>query len=273
MRKISLWSFFYALALCCSGAQAQALPAVELSSLTWVELKERMGAGVDTVIIPTGGTEQNGPHLVLGKHNAIVGHNAPEIARQVGKTVVAPVLAYVPEGAISPPEGHMTFPGTISVREETFAAVLEDTARSFKQHGFKLICLLSDHGGSVKPQEAVAARLSEEWSGEGVRVLSLSAYYLANGQEEWVRTLGKNIEKPSAHAGFADTSELLALWPEGVRREHIKPFREADFSATGVLGDPSQSSAEYGKKLLEMKIDAAVRQIQRYRAEKNKGTK
>ncbi len=70
------------------------------------------------------------------------------IARRLGKTLVAPVIAYVPEGNIDPPEGHMTSPGTISLPEPVFAAVLEATARSFIATGFKTILFIGDSGGN-----------------------------------------------------------------------------------------------------------------------------
>lgn len=121
----------------------QALAAqVYTEDMTWQEIASAVKGGATTIIIPTGGTEQNGPHMVTGKHNYILKHTSGKIAEKLGNALAAPVLAYVPEGNISPPEGHMRFPGTISLREETFEAVLEDAARSFKQHGFRLICFV-----------------------------------------------------------------------------------------------------------------------------------
>src|SRR5271155_5884328 len=76
-----------------------------LEDLTWPEVKERMEQGTDTIIIPTGGTEQNGPHIAIGKHNWIVRYTSGEIAKQLGNALAAPVIAYVPEGAIRPPSG------------------------------------------------------------------------------------------------------------------------------------------------------------------------
>ena len=74
--------------------------------------RDTIAAGKTTVIVPTGGTEQNGPHIVLGKHNYLVKYKAGEIAKQLGNALVAPVMAYVPEGEITPPTGHMRFAGT-----------------------------------------------------------------------------------------------------------------------------------------------------------------
>ena len=93
---------------------AQTLNPIFLEDMTWVEVRDAVVAGTRTVIIPTGGTEQNGPHMVLGKHNYLVRYKAGEIAKQLGGTLVAPVMAYVPEGTIDPPSGHMRFAGTIT---------------------------------------------------------------------------------------------------------------------------------------------------------------
>src|SRR5688500_13965207 len=102
------------------AADAAGVDSYYLEDLTWPEVKERMQQGTNTILIPTGGTEQNGPHIAIGKHNRIVRHTSGEIARILGNALVAPVIAYVPEGRISPPEGHMMFPGTVSLREEAF---------------------------------------------------------------------------------------------------------------------------------------------------------
>src|SRR5688572_10309737 len=116
-------------------AQAQQLPApVHLEELTWTELRDRVKSGATTVIVPIGGTEQNGPAMVLGKHNVRVKVLAGRIAAGLGEALVAPVLAYVPEGAIDPPTAHMRFAGTLSIPEAAFESTLEHAARSLRQH-------------------------------------------------------------------------------------------------------------------------------------------
>ncbi len=234
-----------------------------LEDLTWPEVKERMAKGTDTIIIPSGGTEQNGPHIVIGKHNLIVHYTSGEIARKLGNALAAPVIAYVPEGRISPPEGHMMFPGTISLHDEAFAMLLEDAARSFKQHGFKYICFIGDHGGNQAPQQAVADKLNKEWAGQGVTVLHVSNYYEANGSEEWVKAQHLGVENAAAHAGFMDAAEVMAINPKDVRPALIKHYTEKDFPVNGSKGDPSKATAAYGKALLAFKVKAAVDQIRK----------
>src|SRR5437764_14616055 len=98
-----------------SVAAAPAPASVLVDELTWTELRDAIKGGKTTVIVPIGGTEQNGPHMVLGKHNARVRELSRRIAGALGNALVAPVMAYVPEGSIEPPTAHMKFPGTITV--------------------------------------------------------------------------------------------------------------------------------------------------------------
>lgn len=257
------------LLVCLFAYTSMAVPAyasseIYMEDMTWMEIRDRMQDGATTVIVPTGGTEQNGPHMVTGKHNIIVRYTAGQVAKRLGNTLVAPVMAYVPEGRIDPPEGHMQFPGTISLSNETFALVLQDTANSLKQHGFKLICFMGDSGGNQDTQKAVAKKLNEKWASSGVRVLHVSDYYGKNGQDKWVRSTGIDIEDPGAHAGFEDTSELMKLDAQAVRPELLAKRTEKDYKKTGAMGDSSKASAGHGRQLLQLKIDAAVNQISRY---------
>src|ERR1043166_2532068 len=129
-----------------SIAQAQAPQTVFLEELTWTELRDQVQAGSTTIIVPIGGTEQNGPAMVLGKHNVRVKALSARIAAGLGHTLIAPVIAYVPEGNVHPPTAHMRFPGTITIPESVFEATLESAARGFRENGFRDIVLLGDHG-------------------------------------------------------------------------------------------------------------------------------
>jgi len=242
---------------------------VYIEDMTWPEIRDRMRQGSTTVIVPTGGTEQNGPHLITGKHNYVVYATSGEIARRLGNALVAPVLAYVPEGRISPPEGHMRFPGTISLGQSTFAAVLEDTARSFKQEGFKLICFVGDHGGSQETQAQVADKLNAEWHGQGVHVLQVKNYYAANGQKEWVQSAKLSSGNPEAHGGFLDTAEMMARREGGVRKDKLAAYKEEDYATLGVSGSPMGATADAGRKALSLKVEAAVTQIRNAQADRD----
>ena len=244
------------------AVSAQGPDTVFLEELTWTEVRDALVSGTATVIIPTGGTEQNGPHMVLGKHNYLVRYKAGEVARRLGNALVAPVMAYVPEGDVDPPTGHMRFPGTITTPPEVFEQVLEFAARSFKQHGFLDIALLGDSGGNQASQAAVAERLNREWAATPVRVHHLTDYYPGPG-DAWLVTRGESEEDVGTHAGMHDTASLMFLNPALLRLDELAPGTGG--GGNGVVGNPARSTAAFGEQILEMQIDAAVRQIRALR--------
>lgn len=239
------------------------LPSLKLADLTWTEVHSAINRGYTTVIIPTGGTEQNGPFVVLGKHHHVVDRTSAVIAEKLGKTLVAPVMDYVPEGDISPQTtGHMSYAGTISLPEKLFQGVLEATARSLHVHGFEEIYFLGDSGGNQAAQISVAGKLMKEWAGTGVRVASLDAYYDRNGQFDHLLSEGFSQQEIGYHAGMRDTSELLAIDPSMVRLEARNVIAGTE---TGHSGDALQASAALGRKMLDLKINAALEQIRSLR--------
>lgn len=145
-----------------------------------MEVRDRLAEGYTTILIGTGGVEQNGPYLVTGKHNYVLETVMPYIAREIGNTLIAPVVEFVPEGRVGPePTGHMAYPGTISVRQDTFEALLTDIARSYATHGFLDIVLIGDSGGNGAGMRNVAAALNQRWIADGseARVHYLPEYY------------------------------------------------------------------------------------------------
>jgi creatinine amidohydrolase len=235
---------------------------LKMTDMTWVEVRSAIAQGYTRVIVPSGGIEQNGPHMILGKHDHIVGFAAERIAAQLGRTLVTPVVSYVPQGAYAPPEGNLRFPGTIGVPDDIYAGMLEGIARSLKLAGFKTICLIADHGGSARPQAEVAQKLSREWAADGVKVISVDDYYGAAGEEQNKLLIGQGetIKSIGQHAGITDTSELMAVHPQGVDLSRLASFpfpREP----TGADGEARRASAERGRALIALKVEAAVRQI------------
>ena len=160
------------------------LPSVFLEELTWTEVQEALDKGIKTIIIPTGGTEQNGPHMVLGKHNFRVKFLAEKIANQLGDALVAPTLSYVPEGEINDPNSHMAFAGTIHLPEEYFIKVLEYAARSFKKHGFTDIVLVGDSGPNQNGMKVISEQLNQEWQASNTRVHFISKFILSSQSPE-----------------------------------------------------------------------------------------
>ena len=264
------WAITFLVLMMCSLARAADIPnTVFLEELTWTEVRDGIKAGKTTIIFPTGGTEQNGPHMVLGKHNFIVKYTAEHIARRLGNALVAPVLAYVPEGDIDPPTGHMQYPGTITLPQEYFIKVTEYAARSFRVNGFKDIVLIGDSGPNQKGLQIVADMLNKEWANSDVRVHFVPDYYYEdNGFRPWLLSQGETSEGIGTHAGISDTSQLMAIHPNMIRKDKLAPG--GDRRTTGVSGDPRRASVAYGKKGLEYKIEAAIAQIRKLMAARNK---
>lgn len=244
-------------------AANDAAASVFLEDQTWTELRALIDAGATTIIIPIGGTEQSGPAIALGKHNVRAKFLAEKIAEQLGNTLVAPVVAYVPEGAIDPPTAHMRFPGTITVSDKTFEQLLESAARSFKLHGFRTIVLIGDHGGYQGNERAVADRLNGEWRKTPVRVFAALDYYRIT-QGPYVQQLlaaGANQSEIGKHAGLADTSLMLAIDPSMVRKDRLAAGSKLG-AADGVYdGDPTRSSAAFGQLGVDLIVNGTTQAI------------
>ena len=251
------------IAVLVTPALAQPPDTVFLEELTWTELRAVIRTGMTTIIVPIGGTEQNGPHMALGKHNARVKALAERIARALGNALVAPVIAYVPEGELHPATGHMRFPGTITVPDDAFQRVLESAARSFRLHGFRDVVFLGDHGSTQAGQTAVAGRLNREWKTTPARAHAIGEYYRAAtaGFRELLKAHGYRSDELGDHAALPETSLTLALDPHLVR---ITPPRDDDRLpgvGTGVEGDPRRASADLGRLGVDLIVNRTVAAI------------
>ena len=246
------------------SASAAAPASVSLEDFTSPELASAIRGGKTTVIVPIGGTEQNGPHMALGKHNRRVKILADRIATALGNALVAPVVAYVPEGGVDPPTAHMRFPGTITISDEAFEKVLESAGRSFRLHGFRDVVFLGDHGGYQKDLDVVAERLNRAWRGTGVRAHAIREYFHA-ADVEWTRMLkaqGYRDDEIGTHAGLSDTSLALAVDPSLVRADMLKAAAPPS-RAEGVYGDPRRASASLGQQGVDLIVAQTVDAIRR----------
>lgn len=253
-------------------AASPANASVFLEDLTWTELRDLIGGGTTTIIIPIGGTEQSGPAMALGKHNVRVKFLAEKIAEKLGNALVAPVIAYVPEGTIDPPTAHMKFPGTITISDKVFEALLELAARSFKLHGFKTIVLIGDHGGYQADESVVADRLNAEWKKTPVRVFAdLDYYRIAQGPYvDKLLGAGAKHSEIGSHAGLADTSLMLAVDPSLARKDRLADASKFT-AADGVYGgDPTRSSTEFGQLGIDLIVNGTTDAIRGFIAKQPK---
>lgn len=247
------------LSLSLLASLAHAEPAsLFIEDLTWPEVRDAIANGRTTAIYYAGSTEQNGPHMALGKHNFIAHYVAGRIAEELGTALVYPVLPFAPTGDRSKKSGHMKFPGTITVSEATFGAVAREVALSAISAGFKNVVLMGDHGGGQDALKQVASELDQEWGSKNAHVYYIPDPYYKS-QERVNAYLTEHGMVVGRHAGIHDTSEVMFLDSEQkwIRKDKLAPGDEN----TGVDGDPRQASAELGKTFLDIKITGAVTQI------------
>ncbi|WP_236693588.1 creatininase family protein [Robbsia andropogonis] len=229
---------------------------VRVEQMTWPEIRDAVSAGRTTVLIPIGGTEQSGPYIAVGKHDVRVGILSERIARTLGNALVAPVIAYVPEGGYAPPTSHMRFPGTITVPDDVFEKTLVAAANSFKVHGFTRIVFLGDHGGYQGDVRKVVAQLNREWAGGKARALVPETYYQTSseGFNAILRAKGFRDDEIGTHAGLADAALQMAVAPSMVRSEAMRTAPKPG-TADGVYGgDPRRATAALG----QLGVDAIV---------------
>ena len=237
-----------------------AYDSVFLEELTWMEVRDAMRAGKTTAIVATGGIEQNGPYLALGKHNYILRATTESIARRLGNALVAPIIAFVPEGEIDPPSGHMLYPGSISLRQETFRALLTDIAASLKQHGFKHIIFLADSGGNVDGMKQVAQELSARWRGAPTTIHYIAEYYDYPGVQKYLETQGVKQVNEGIHDDYGISSILMTVDPNTVRMK--QRMAKNRFTINGVSLAPPKS-IELGRKVVAWRTAVTVAAIQK----------
>jgi creatinine amidohydrolase/Fe(II)-dependent formamide hydrolase-like protein len=251
-----------------AAVQAPAHPggAPFIEQMTWTEVRDAIAAGKTTVIIPIGGTEQNGPHMVLGKHNYIVTFGARLMAERLGTALVAPTIQYVPEGNYNS-ANFGAKPGVISNPAASYMALLDAAARSLAVHGFTDIILIGDSGGNQNGMRSVADSLNNEWKGKPSRVYAITDYYQKGRTDlrAWLLAeFGYDDATVGSHAGISDTSQLLYILASGVRPDKIKPGGGSRDS--GVNGDPTKATAEIGRRAIDFKVNAGVTQFRTLKA-------
>ncbi|MCK5354495.1 MAG: hypothetical protein KAJ63_05210, partial [Methyloprofundus sp.] len=112
-------------------------------------------------------------------------------------------------------------------------------------------------------QRTVADKLNAEWRNKEVRVIQVIDYYKNNGQLDYLLSHGFSTKQIGRHAGIRDSSELLAVKPEGIRDNLLIDNSNSVYTEVGADGDASKASIYLGQQLLELKINAAVLQIHR----------
>ncbi|MGH9161684.1 MAG: creatininase family protein [Vicinamibacteraceae bacterium] len=242
----------------------EAAEEVWISKLTWLEVRDALAAGKTTVIVPVGAVDQNGPFLVTNKHEVTLGQVCEGSARKLGHALCAPTVDFGRQGAIDPPSGQMRYSGVISVREETFAMLIDDIASSLRQHGFTDIIFITDKGTNEADLRSIAASLNERWQGVGAVAYYLDEQYTRRGRKDEAfleESLG--IVEPSDdghHDNIVQTSLLLLADPDNVRYD--QRAKAGLLSINGINIESQEWVREVAQKLLAWRIDNAVAAIE-----------
>lgn len=242
--------------------------------LTFMEVRDKIRAGTTTIIIGTGGVEQNGPYVAGGKHNYVLQTVLPYIARTIGNALIAPIVKFVPEGSIEPPDGHMRYAGTIGLEDATFEALLTDICRSYKAHGFTDIVLVGDSGGNQAGMERVANALNRRWAAERARVHYLREYY-AEDQWSYAFLRSQGITQIDRNPPASQAPDRASDWRNGI---HDDIYYEAQiavqdprlirtsermqaglFTLHGVDLAPVDKLVDLGRKLAEYRAQITAR--------------
>ena len=234
--------------------------SILLGEMTWQEIKEATGPGT-VVVLPVGSTEQHGPHMPLKTDHYFVYEIAKRAALKASETtrvLVAPVLAFGCSGV------HIDFPGTISIGHQTYIALIEELGGSILKHGFEKLLILNGHGGNFGGL-IVAARDLYDSTGA---TISVACYWHLAAKE--IAALRESPPGGISHSGEMETSCMLFLDPSAVRWEKVRKsipkwkssylmddlleggqvvpaLHVADFSPTGVVGDPTIATREKGE--------------------------
>ena len=233
----------------------EASDSLWIEELTYMEVRDRIAEGYSTAIISTGGIEENGPYLATGKHNVILQSLCPAIARDLGNALCAPIVGFVPEGNLDPPSGAMLFPGSITVRDETFHALLVDIADSLRVNGFKDVVLIGDSGGNQRGMKAVAEELNKRWADSGATAHAVLEFY----QPGWTETENYTAEVLGVTEGESDghhddiwvTAMMMVTDPTSVRYHERVEANLA--SINGVNIAPMEEAIKLGKKMVNFR--------------------
>jgi creatinine amidohydrolase/Fe(II)-dependent formamide hydrolase-like protein len=241
-----------------------AADSIRIDEMTWMEVRDAMKAGKDTVIVAAGGIEQNGPYVVTGKHNVVVRATTRAIAERLGDALIAPIVGFVPEGDFDPPTDHMKYPGTIGVTEDTFRRLLTDICTSLRVTGFRHIVLIGDHGLDQDGLEAVAKDLSPKWAGGKTSVHYIKEYYDEDDDvARWLASQGLKEVDEGLHDSFMMEAQMMLIDPSLIRmKERVAAGK---FRINGVDLSPAEKTLEWGKKIVDYRAERTVAAIRKAR--------
>jgi creatinine amidohydrolase len=237
-----------------------------LSEMTWQDARDAL-ARAELAIIPTGSFEQHGPHMTFEVDTARAYEFSKLLAAELyPRVILAPPISF----GVS--FHHMAFPGTITLRAETFHALIYDVVWSLREHGIQQFFFVNGHGGNKASLDVMSVKLRHEL---GVSIAWSSFTSLATDV-----TKARVKSRISGHACEGETSQVMYLAPHIVKRERIArgavkgypykflgkgnsgaistPYTFEQVTDNGALGDATLASAELGKDIVDTALNKAV---------------
>ena len=248
------------------------MKTLELEKMRWPEIKQALEDGFKTVIIPAGSIEQHGPHLPECVDNIVGLEVAKKVAENLGKTLVAPIIT--PGLSLH----HMTFPGTISLRPETFMALAEDYVDCYYKHGFRNMVFFSGHGGNFRALDEVARNARKKYDDLTIfNAINIKDMEIILPDLERIEGIPKGAIG-MGHSCDYETSMMLDLCPALVEMNAVEVGNTCELTdetletlyqggmsaltANGILGDPTNATAERGARNIERIIYECQKKIE-----------
>ena len=236
-----------------------------LEEMTWPEVREALPS-LKVVLLPTGSTEQHGPNTSFATDNG----RADGFAKKVAERMYPRALVTTPIGyGIS--YHHMHFPGSVTLKPETFMAVVYDVVESFTHHGLRTFLIVNGHGGNMPALQLVTMKLRYDL---GVKIAYLSPTAVAREEVDAGKTapiIGHACENEASqllylgHERMVNTDRLTpgdiqpARYPHAGFQGRIQiPAFFDEVTANGALGDARGASYEYGRSTVEAAVGRVV---------------
>jgi len=248
------------------------MKTLRMEEMNWVDIKEAINDGFKTVVIGVGSTEQHGPHLPTQTDALIADVMVNSITKILKNALQAQTIR------VGCSNHHLPFPGTISLKKTTLKAIIQDYIESLQRHGFTKIIFIPTHGGNFKPIAEVIEGAQKKYP--NIKIVAFTDLMRFVGvQDKIAASLNITKEDAGAHAGEAETSEILYLAENLVKRDRFQPgylgvlgekeiemlFKKGMPSLTeiGVIGDPTKSSKEHGKIYIEKMVEFLTEEIKK----------
>lgn len=242
---------------------------IQLELMTWPEVRDAVDAGHTTAVFACGAVEQHGPHLPLFMDAEHGTRLSLEVARRLGRALVAPTIR------VGCSDHHLDFAGTLSIRRSTFEAICTDYCTSLAHHGFRRICIIPSHGGNFDPLAGMLERLNDAVAPDAEVFAYTELMQLLELWREAIDELAPGRgARVGGHADIAEASIMLAMHPERPRMDRAEPGYLGEISQeffhrvvrdgfrtvtpNGILGDPRGASAELGEACIRVLADAVA---------------